>query len=218
MRKIFVSFGIGALVIIIGGSITWWYISQKSIATQDVSAQPGSIPLSQDNSSGSNSQGTNQVNLQSNLGGSNSNSSSNSNSNLSGNAQNSTSTNSGSQEPSPSDFAQYNKYSTSQNALFGDVTLGSGQTAVAGSQVTINYKGWLTSGQLFDQNDTSSPLVFTIGKHEVVTGMEEGVLGMKTGGKRLVIIPPAVGYGATAHGSIPANSVLVFEVDLITVN
>jgi FKBP-type peptidyl-prolyl cis-trans isomerase len=121
----------------------------------------------------------------------------------------------------PSTFSQYDKYQNSSNALFGDIQVGSGATAAAGQKVSIYYKVWLTNGTLVDQTSTNSsgqqqPFSFTLGAGQVIPGMQEGVAGMKVGGSRLIIVPPAVGYGAQGQGSIPANSVLVFEVQLVS--
>ncbi|HSX46332.1 MAG TPA: FKBP-type peptidyl-prolyl cis-trans isomerase [Candidatus Saccharimonadia bacterium] len=122
----------------------------------------------------------------------------------------------------PSTFAQYDKYATGTSALFGDIQVGNGAAVGASQQVAIAYKGWLTNGTLFDQSHTDSsgkiqPLVFKTGAQQVIPGMEEGVAGMKVGGTRLIIIPPAVGYGSQGTTGIPPNSVLVFEVQLLQV-
>lgn len=120
--------------------------------------------------------------------------------------------------PSPDQFKDYDKYKDNQGALFGEISVGSGTELTAQKKATIYYRGWLTDGTLFDQNINSQPLQFTLGAGQVVRGMEEGVYGMKAGGKRLVIIPPAVGYGATGQGPVPANAVMVFEVQLVRVD
>ncbi len=122
--------------------------------------------------------------------------------------------------PGPETFGQYDQYKTAQNALFGDIKVGTGNEVKAGSKVAIYYKGWLTNGTLFDQSRAGSdgklqPLIFTVGNHEVVVGMEQDMVGMKVGGVRRMIIPPAAGYGANAQGPIPANSVMVFDVELL---
>lgn len=128
----------------------------------------------------------------------------------------------GSQGLDPSSFAQYDKYKTEQHALFGDIKVGDGEALAAGKQAAVYYKGWLTNGQMFDQSRTDSsgnmqPFMFTEGSHQVIPGWEEAMLGMKVGGTRLLIVPPAVGYGANGQGPIPGNSVLVFQVQLIAV-
>ncbi|MDB5170558.1 MAG: FKBP-type peptidyl-prolyl cis-trans isomerase [Candidatus Saccharibacteria bacterium] len=132
---------------------------------------------------------------------------------------------SGSSTPSaldPSTFAQYEKYKEGQSGLFGDIQVGNGAELTAGKKAAVYYKGWLTNGQLFDQSRAGSdgkiqPFVFTLGEHQVIVGWEQALSGMKVGGTRLVIVPPAVGYGASGQGSIPGNSVLVFQVELAAV-
>ena len=124
--------------------------------------------------------------------------------------------------PGPESFSQYEKYKTGKEALFGDVQVGSGDEAQVNKKVAITYKGWLTDGTLFDQShkDDSGklqPLVFSVGEHQVILGMEQDIIGMKVGGTRRMIIPPAVGYGDKAQGPIPANSVLIFDVQLLAV-
>lgn len=119
----------------------------------------------------------------------------------------------------PSTFAQYDKYKTGEAGLFGEIKAGTGAELTAGKKAAVFYKGWLTSGQLFDQSRAGSdgkiqPFVFTLGDHQVIAGWEQALAGMKVGGTRLLIVPPAVGYGASGQGSIPGNSVLVFQVEL----
>lgn len=122
----------------------------------------------------------------------------------------------------PTTFAQYDKYKNDKGGLFADVQPGTGTALVAGKRAAVYYRGWLTNGTKFDESRPGSdgkltPFVFTLGKHEVITGWEQALEGMKVGGVRLVIVPPAVGYGATAQSGIPANSVLVFQVQLADV-
>lgn len=120
--------------------------------------------------------------------------------------------------PSVNELKDYEHYKTSQTALYGDLAAGSGASVGAGSKVTLNYRGWLTNGNLFDESYSKGrALAFTIGEHKVIPGFEQGMVGMKAGGKRRLIIPPAAGYGEKAVGSIPAGSVLVFDVELIEV-
>jgi hypothetical protein len=129
---------------------------------------------------------------------------------------------SGSNGIDPASFAQYDKYKDGNSGLFGEVQAGSGKEVAADSKVAILYKGWLTDGTLFDQLRAGSdgklqPLVFTVGAHQVILGMEQSIVGMKVGGTRLVIVPPAVGYGDKGQGPVPPNAVLVFEVQLVDV-
>jgi peptidylprolyl isomerase len=99
-----------------------------------------------------------------------------------------------------------------------DETVGTGAEAVAGKTVTVNYVGTLTNGTKFDSSyDRNQPFTFSLGAGQVIQGWDTGVVGMKVGGKRKLVIPPSLGYGAQATGSIPANSTLVFEIELLGV-
>ncbi len=100
-----------------------------------------------------------------------------------------------------------------------DMVVGTGAEAKAGDTVTVNYVGMLTNGQVFDAsaNHGSTGFTFKLGAGQVIKGWDQGVAGMKVGGKRELIIPASLGYGAQAIGSIPANSTLVFEVELVNV-
>lgn len=138
-----------------------------------------------------------------------------------GTSQNSGSSN-GSNPFDTSTFGQYEKYKTGTSALFGDAIKGDGTELTEGKKAAVYYRGWLTNGTLFDEsrkgNDGNlQPFVFQLGAHQVIPGWEQALAGMKVGGVRLVIVPPAVGYGANAQGSIPANSVLIFQVQLAAV-
>lgn len=96
---------------------------------------------------------------------------------------------------------------------------GTGIEAKAGSTVTVQYTGTLTDGKKFDSSyDRKQPFTFKIGSGEVIKGWDQGVVGMKEGGKRKLTIPPELGYGNQANGAIPANSTLVFEIELLSVN
>lgn len=122
----------------------------------------------------------------------------------------------------PSTFGQYEKYKDGESALFGDMQVGSGEELTTGKKAAVYYKGWLTNGQLFDmsrpdKDGNVQPFIFELGAHQVIPGWEQALAGMKVGGTRLVIVPPAVGYGASGQGSIPGNSVLVFQVQLLAV-
>jgi FKBP-type peptidyl-prolyl cis-trans isomerase FkpA len=100
-----------------------------------------------------------------------------------------------------------------------DLTEGSGATASTGSRVTVHYTGWLTDGQQFDSSVGGAPFEFVLGQQEVIRGWDEGVLGMKVGGRRQLVIPSELGYGAAgAGGVIPPNATLVFEVALLEVD
>jgi FKBP-type peptidyl-prolyl cis-trans isomerase len=99
-----------------------------------------------------------------------------------------------------------------------DLVVGTGATAAVGDTVTVNYVGTLTNGTKFDSSyDAGKPFSFRIGAGTVIAGWEQGVPGMKVGGKRRLTIPPSLAYGSTARGPIPANSTLLFDVDLVSI-
>jgi FKBP-type peptidyl-prolyl cis-trans isomerase len=109
---------------------------------------------------------------------------------------------------------------TDSGLEYWDIRIGNGDLAKEGSHVRVHYTGWLTNGKKFDSSfDAGKPLDFTIGNGEVIKGWEEGVSGMKVGGKRQLRIPPALGYGAegTPGGPIPPNATLIFDVQLVGV-
>jgi peptidylprolyl isomerase len=99
-----------------------------------------------------------------------------------------------------------------------DVAPGSGPEATSGSTVAVHYTGRLADGNEFDSSRGKQPFSFRIDAGEVIAGWDEGVKGMKVGGKRLLVVPPQLGYGdAGAGGVIPPNATLVFEVELLAV-
>ena len=106
---------------------------------------------------------------------------------------------------------------------YTDTTVGTGAAATAGRKVTVHYTGWLynngAKGNKFDSSlDRGQPFSFGLGAQQVIKGWDEGVAGMKVGGKRTLIIPPEMGYGARgAGGVIPPNATLVFDVELVGV-
>jgi FKBP-type peptidyl-prolyl cis-trans isomerase len=101
--------------------------------------------------------------------------------------------------------------------IFEILTPGDGPLAESGDIVTVHYTGWLTDGQKFDSSkDRNDPFAFQLGARQVITGWDEGVLGMQIGETRKLTIPPQLGYGARgAGGVIPPNATLVFEVELL---
>jgi FKBP-type peptidyl-prolyl cis-trans isomerase FkpA len=113
---------------------------------------------------------------------------------------------------------------TDSGLQYHDLAVGTGAVASAGHQVTVLYTGWLqnpdgTAGTKFDSSaDHGAPFVFLLGGGRVIRGWDEGVAGMKVGGKRKLFIPAALGYGARgAGGVIPPNAALIFEVELLGV-
>ena len=109
---------------------------------------------------------------------------------------------------------------TSSGLIYWDIRVGNGATAKEASHVRVHYTGWLTTGKKFDSSvDAGKPFDFTIGNGEVIKGWEEGVAGMRVGGKRQLRIPPNLGYGAegTPGGPIPANATLIFDIQLLGV-
>lgn len=99
-----------------------------------------------------------------------------------------------------------------------DETVGTGAVAKKGDKLTVHYVGTLPNGQVFDSSvDRGTPFTFVLGEGKVIRGWDEGLVGMKVGGKRELIIAPDYGYGSQAVGSIPANSTLIFQVQLLDV-
>jgi len=101
--------------------------------------------------------------------------------------------------------------------LVEDQLIGEGDEAVAGKIVGVTYTGKFENGTTFDSNVGSPAFEFTLGSGQVIPGFDKGVLGMKIGGKRVITVPPSEGYGENQVGPIPANSTLVFEIELISV-
>jgi FKBP-type peptidyl-prolyl cis-trans isomerase FkpA len=106
-----------------------------------------------------------------------------------------------------------------------DTVIGTGATAVAGNTLTVNYTGWLydasaaqNHGKQFDSSIGKAPFSFKLGAGQVIAGWDQGMVGMKVGGKRTLLIPSAMGYGSSgAGGVIPPNTALVFDVELISI-
>ncbi|MDP6352133.1 MAG: FKBP-type peptidyl-prolyl cis-trans isomerase [Alphaproteobacteria bacterium] len=102
-----------------------------------------------------------------------------------------------------------------------EITVGDGATAARGDRVSVHYTGWLIDGTKFDSSrDRGRPFGFTLGAGQVIKGWDSGVVGMRVGGTRRLTIPPELAYGdrAVGGGLIPANSTLVFEVELLDVS
>jgi FKBP-type peptidyl-prolyl cis-trans isomerase FkpA len=103
-----------------------------------------------------------------------------------------------------------------------DVLIGTGSEAAVGSILTVNYTGWLydaskpdNKGMQFDTSVGGTPFVFALGVNSVIAGWEKGIVGMKVGGVRRLVIPPSLGYGDIRNHSIPAYSTLIFDIELV---
>lgn len=113
------------------------------------------------------------------------------------------------------DLAQMQR--TSTGLYIQDIKEGEGEPVQAGQKVAMEYTGWLPNGRRFDTSEGKKPYEFTVGQGEVIKGWDEGVLGMKPGGRRRIIVPPKLGYGDEgAGGYIPPSSVLVFDLQLVS--
>lgn len=111
-----------------------------------------------------------------------------------------------------------NFITTATGLQYEDLVVGSGPAAQAGDTVSVHYTGWLEDGTKFDSSvDRGEPFPFTLGTGGVIPGWDEGVAGMQVGGKRKLIIPPDLGYGAQDYGPIPGNSTLIFDVELLEI-
>jgi len=111
-----------------------------------------------------------------------------------------------------------NPHTTASGVEYWDIKTGNGPLAVKGKTVSVNYIGWFTNGKKFDASEEDEPFDFVLGDGKVIKGWDEGVAGMKVGGKRQLKIPAAAGYGEKGFGKIiPPNSVLIFDVELVGV-
>ena len=108
---------------------------------------------------------------------------------------------------------------TASGLVIEEMTVGTGATAVAGKKVSVHYTGWLVDGTRFDSSkDRGDPFIFPLGKGHVIKGWDEGVAGMKVGGKRKLVVPGKLAYGPQGRPpNIPSNATLVFDVELMGV-
>lgn len=113
------------------------------------------------------------------------------------------------------------EHTTETGLRYEEITLGDGLLATgAGQTVSVHYTGWLEDGTEFDSSVArNEPFSFPLAAHYVIPGWDEGVVGMKVGGKRKLTIPPELGYGAQgAGGSIPPNATLIFDIELLSIS
>ena len=107
---------------------------------------------------------------------------------------------------------------TPSGLQYWDIKVGTGQEAKNGDHVKVHYTGWLTTGKKFDSSVGGAPFDFTIGHGDVIKGWDEGVTGMKVGGKRQLRIPPDLAYGAQGYpGAIPPNATLILDIRLVSI-
>ena len=110
------------------------------------------------------------------------------------------------------------KESPPKSLVIKDLVVGTGQEAQVGDNVTVDYTGWLYHGKKFDSSiDRGEPYPFILGGGNVIKGWDQGVVGMKVGGTRKLIIPPDLAYGESGYGPIPPNATLTFEVKLLAI-
>jgi FKBP-type peptidyl-prolyl cis-trans isomerase len=116
---------------------------------------------------------------------------------------------------SPSGFAEFSQT---------DLLVGTGTAAESGKLLSVHYTGWLfdrnasdSKGIQFDSSGGQGPLTFTLGAGQVIAGWDQGLVGMRVGGRRRLVVPPSLAYGGARNRSIPANATLVFDVELLEV-
>lgn len=118
----------------------------------------------------------------------------------------------------PTEVSEADFTTTDSGLRYYDIVVGDGEEAVTGSNVTVNYTGWLTDNTKFDSSlDSGFPFPFTLGSQQVIQGWDEGVAGMRVGGIRQLVIPSELAYGEFGAGIIPPNATLIFEVELLDV-
>lgn len=105
-----------------------------------------------------------------------------------------------------------------ERMVIDDVKIGTGEEVVEGDTVAVHYIGTLQNGQEFDNSKKrGEPFEFTVGEGRVIAGWEEGLIGMKTGGQRVLVIPPEKAYGSQGVGPIPADATLIFAIELVEI-
>lgn len=107
---------------------------------------------------------------------------------------------------------------TVSGLYYQDLLVGNGAVAASGQVVRVNYIGWLADGSMFDQSQDGRPLTVQLGQGRLIQGWEEGLIGMRAGGRRLLVIPPGLAYGDQSPApSVPVNATLIFDVQLAQV-
>ena len=120
--------------------------------------------------------------------------------------------------PNTADGSGGKVHKLASGLIYEDVVVGSGKMAEPGMNVSVHYTGTLTNGEKFDSSvDRGTPLKFQLGAGRVIQGWEEGIKGMRIGGKRKLTIPPDLAYGPSGSGPIPPNATLLFDVELVDV-
>jgi FKBP-type peptidyl-prolyl cis-trans isomerase len=106
---------------------------------------------------------------------------------------------------------------TTSGLQYWDIVVGKGATAVVGKDVKCNFTLWLATGKKLESSVGGKPVMFLVGAGRVTKGWDEGVVGMKVGGKRQLRVPPQLGYGSFGAGDVPPNSTLIYEIELVDV-
>ena len=119
--------------------------------------------------------------------------------------------------PSPRVVADTAYTVTASGLKIFDFVVGTGSLADNGSRLVVDYTGWLEDGTVFDSSLLRNPITLTLGVGQVISGWEEGLLNMRVGGQRQLVIPPNLAYGAAGQGAIPPNATLIFEVELLDI-
>jgi FKBP-type peptidyl-prolyl cis-trans isomerase FkpA len=121
--------------------------------------------------------------------------------------------------PTTQDHAEIREVVTPSGLKYTDLKLGQGDPADIGKVLVVNYSGWLKEGGVkFDSSIEDRPFTFRLGAGDAIKGWDEGLMGMKVGGKRRLVIPPELGFGKQGVGSVvPPNAVLVYEFELLAV-
>ena len=118
--------------------------------------------------------------------------------------------------PPPRVVAEADYTVTASGLKIFDIVVGTGSVAENGNRLVVDYTGWLEDGTVFDSSLLrQQPITFTVGVGQVISGWEEGLLNMRVGGQRQLVIPPQLAYGALGRGPIPPNATLIFEVEFL---